>query len=63
MCVDVRASSPEPITHEKAEESGEEDGSFSPQLLHGEDNEEAIDPDEDRVILVSGLILCCFFTN
>ncbi|CAO2824123.1 unnamed protein product [Amaranthus hypochondriacus] len=48
---DVRASSPEPITHEKAEESGEEDGSFSPQLLHGEDNEEAIDPDEDRVIL------------
>ncbi|XP_010683965.2 splicing factor Cactin isoform X2 [Beta vulgaris subsp. vulgaris] len=48
---DVRALSPEPITYEEAQESEAEDGSFSPELLHGEDNEEAIDPDEDRVIL------------
>ncbi|KMT06437.1 hypothetical protein BVRB_7g161080 [Beta vulgaris subsp. vulgaris] len=48
---DARAFSPEPITYEEAQESEAEDGSFSPQLLHGEDNEEAIDPDEDRVIL------------
>ncbi|XP_019106327.2 splicing factor Cactin isoform X1 [Beta vulgaris subsp. vulgaris] len=51
VCLDVRALSPEPITYEEAQESEAEDGSFSPELLHGEDNEEAIDPDEDRVIL------------
>ncbi|KNA19049.1 hypothetical protein SOVF_065250 isoform B [Spinacia oleracea] len=49
---DARAFSPEPIiTHEEAQESEAEDGSFSPQLLHSEDTEEAIDPEEDRVIL------------
>ncbi|KAL2933309.1 Cactin [Bienertia sinuspersici] len=48
---DARAFSPEPIAHEEALELEAEDGSFSPQLLHGEDNEEAIDPDEDRVML------------
>lgn len=54
VCLDARAFSPEPIiTHEEAQESEAEDGSFSPQLLHSEDTEEAIDPEEDRVILVS----------
>ncbi|XP_021770511.1 cactin-like [Chenopodium quinoa] len=48
---DVRAFSPEPIIREEAQESEAEDGSFSPQLLHSEDTEEAIDPDEDRVML------------
>ncbi|KNA19048.1 hypothetical protein SOVF_065250 isoform A [Spinacia oleracea] len=52
VCLDARAFSPEPIiTHEEAQESEAEDGSFSPQLLHSEDTEEAIDPEEDRVIL------------
>lgn len=30
----------------------DEAGSFSPELLHGDENEEAIDPEEDRAILV-----------
>lgn len=34
-------------------EPEEEAGSFSPQLLHGDDNEEAIDPEEDRAALVT----------
>ncbi|XP_065881299.1 splicing factor Cactin-like [Euphorbia lathyris] len=52
---DAETFSPEPIveeTHEPEEEEEEEEaGSFSPQLLHGDDNEEAIDPEEDRAIL------------
>ncbi|KAL6562591.1 hypothetical protein OROGR_003598 [Orobanche gracilis] len=39
----VRDLSPEPI---------EGAGSFSPQLLHCDDTEDAIDPDEDRSILI-----------
>ncbi|KAL6562557.1 hypothetical protein OROGR_003567 [Orobanche gracilis] len=39
----VRDLSPEPI---------EVAGSFSPQLLHCDDSEDAIDPDEDRSILI-----------
>ncbi|OMO74856.1 hypothetical protein CCACVL1_16427 [Corchorus capsularis] len=42
---DAETYSPEPILQE------EEAGSFSPQLLHGDDNEEAIDPEEDRALL------------
>lgn len=37
---------------EEAVEPEEEAGSFSPELLHGDDNEEAIDPEEDRAALV-----------
>jgi hypothetical protein len=36
---------------EEEEEEDEEAGSFSPQLLHGDDNEDAIDPEEDKAIL------------
>ncbi|KAL5742852.1 hypothetical protein ACOSP7_029584 [Xanthoceras sorbifolium] len=43
--------SPEPILMEETQEAEEEAGSFSPQLLHGDENEEAIDPEEDRAIL------------
>lgn len=43
----------------EAEEEGEEEaGSFSPELLHGDENEEAIDPEEDRAILVTYISEC-----
>ncbi|KAE9590037.1 hypothetical protein Lal_00037598 [Lupinus albus] len=42
--------SPEPIKEED-QEAEDESGSFSPELLHGDENEEAIDPEEDRAIL------------
>lgn len=42
--------SPEPIREDQ--EADDEAGSFSPQLLHGDENEEAIDPEEDRAMLV-----------
>ncbi|XP_025888925.1 splicing factor Cactin [Solanum lycopersicum] len=60
---DVRAISPEPILNEvvkeKEEVEGEEEeeiddeeaGSYSPVLMHGDDIEEAVDPEEDRAIL------------
>ncbi|XP_014496202.1 cactin isoform X2 [Vigna radiata var. radiata] len=41
--------SPEPIRGEQEDE--DEAGSFSPQLLHGDESEEAIDPEEDRAML------------
>ncbi|XP_050910487.1 cactin isoform X2 [Lathyrus oleraceus] len=41
--------SPEPIRENQ--EAEDEAGSFSPQLLHDDENEEAIDPEEDRAIL------------
>ncbi|KAL2345151.1 hypothetical protein Fmac_006436 [Flemingia macrophylla] len=41
--------SPEPIREDQ--EAEDEAGSFSPQLLHGDENEEAIDPEEDRAML------------
>ncbi|KAK7337157.1 hypothetical protein VNO77_17718 [Canavalia gladiata] len=41
--------SPEPIREDQ--EAEDEAGSFSPQLLHGDENEEAIDPEEDRAVL------------
>ncbi|KOM29244.1 hypothetical protein LR48_Vigan641s003200 [Vigna angularis] len=42
--------SPEPIRGEQEDEE-DEVGSFSPQLLHGDESEEAIDPEEDRAML------------
>lgn len=42
--------SPEPIREDLEVE--DEAGSFSPQLLHGDESEEAIDPEEDRAMLV-----------
>ncbi|KAL2566224.1 hypothetical protein AAZV13_19G152400 [Glycine max] len=41
--------SPEPIREDQ--EADDEAGSFSPQLLHSDENEEAIDPEEDRAML------------
>ncbi|KAL6141867.1 hypothetical protein ACLB2K_060153 [Fragaria x ananassa] len=45
--------SPQPVEEEihVAEEEAEEAGSFSPELLHGDENEEVMDPEEDRAIL------------
>lgn len=42
--------SPEPMKGED-QEAEDEPGSFSPVLLHGDENEEAIDPEEDRAVL------------
>lgn len=41
--------SPQPIREDQ--EAEEEAGSFSPLLLHDDENEEAIDPEEDRAVL------------
>ncbi|KAG2260397.1 hypothetical protein Bca52824_079691 [Brassica carinata] len=46
--------SPEPVMEEEEEEAdveGEAAGSFSPELMHGDDREEAIDPEEDKKLL------------
>ncbi|MCD9640003.1 hypothetical protein HAX54_025014 [Datura stramonium] len=49
--------SPEPFLNEEAKEKEEEEdddeeaGSYSPVLMHGDDKEEAVDPEEDRAIL------------
>ncbi|XP_042519746.1 cactin [Macadamia integrifolia] len=48
---DVQPYSPEPLIIEETCEPEEEAGSFSPQLLHGDENEEAVDPEEDRIEL------------
>ncbi|KAM1097131.1 hypothetical protein ACFX19_014826 [Malus domestica] len=47
---DAQAFSPEPM-EEEIHVAEEEAGSFSPELLHGDENEEVIDPEEDRAIL------------
>ncbi|KAF5473637.1 hypothetical protein F2P56_010237, partial [Juglans regia] len=47
---DAQAFSPEPIKEETYEDE-QEAGSFSPELLHGDENEDAIDPEEDRATL------------
>ena len=49
---DAQPFSPEPILYEEEADEAEEAGSFSPELLYGDENEEAIDPEEDRAILV-----------
>ncbi|XP_062214301.1 splicing factor Cactin-like [Phragmites australis] len=41
---------PEPIP-EQTDNHLEEDGSFSPQLMHGSEDEDAIDPEEDKAEL------------
>ncbi|AES60667.1 putative cactin, central domain-containing protein [Medicago truncatula] len=48
-----RSLSPEPIKAEgqEGEEVEDEAGSLSPELFHGDENEEAIDPEEDRALL------------
>ncbi|GMH09883.1 hypothetical protein Nepgr_011724 [Nepenthes gracilis] len=50
---DDQVLSPEPISDEDAHVIDEAAGSFSPQLLHGDDSDEAIDPEEDKAILES----------
>ncbi|KAL0812409.1 hypothetical protein Bca101_068852 [Brassica carinata] len=48
------AFSPEPIAEEEEEAAdveAEAAGSFSPELMHGDDREEAIDPEEDKKLL------------
>ena len=54
--VGARAS-PTPVTEVEAPDEEELAGSYSPQLLHGDEDEEedAIDPEEDKAILVSWL--------
>lgn len=47
---DDQPPSPAPVLYEATEEA-EEAGSYSPELLHGEETEEAIDPEEDKAIL------------
>ena len=46
--------------HEDTPELDEEAGSYSPQLIHGDENEEAIDPEEDRAVLVRTERFLCF---
>lgn len=48
---DGQQFSPELITEELHHEPEEEAGSFSPQLLHADEDEEAIDPEEDQAEL------------
>lgn len=56
--VDAETYSPEPIIQEEIHEVEEEAGSFSPELVHSDENEEAIDPEEDRAILVTQYPYC-----
>lgn len=60
LFVDVQPHSPEPIVEEPADEPEEEPGSFSPELLHGDEDEVAIDPEEDRAELVIYLLACFY---
>lgn len=59
--LDAQAFSPEPILEEEASEVAEEAGSYSPQMLHGDENEEAIDPEEDKAILVNFLYVVTYY--
>ncbi|KAJ7972291.1 cactin [Quillaja saponaria] len=47
---DDQAFAPEPVEDDN-HELEEEAGSFSPQLVNGDENEEAIDPEEDKAML------------
>ncbi|KAL4179668.1 hypothetical protein AMTRI_Chr13g88420 [Amborella trichopoda] len=51
MVWDIRPYSPLPVAEEPAYELEEEPGSFSPELLHGNDEDEGIDPKEDMAEL------------
>ncbi|XP_030552743.2 cactin-like [Rhodamnia argentea] len=48
---DEGSMSPVTLTKEEMMESEEECGPFSPQLLHGDETEGAVDPEEDRAAL------------
>lgn len=52
MYTDARPYSPAPIVEEPERDLEEEAGSFSPELLHGDEDEAAIDPEEDKAELV-----------
>lgn len=52
LFVDAQVFAPEPIPQEETEEADEYAGSFSPELFNADENEEAIDPEEDKAILV-----------
>lgn len=52
LYADAHLYSPE-LMIEEAYEAEQEAGSFSPELLHGDENEEAIDPEDDKAILVT----------
>ncbi|KAL3522665.1 hypothetical protein ACH5RR_015499 [Cinchona calisaya] len=45
---DVDHDRKEPTLHEETPEVDEEVGSYSPVVIHGNDNEEAIDPKDDK---------------
>lgn len=48
---DDKRYSPEPMPQQTDNEFEEADGSFSPQLMHGNEDEDAIDPEEDKAEL------------
>ncbi|CAA7409526.1 unnamed protein product [Spirodela intermedia] len=48
---DVQVYSPAMVVDEQKEEFNEEPGSFSPELLHGDEDEGAIDPEVDQAEL------------
>ncbi|PIN05674.1 Cactin [Handroanthus impetiginosus] len=49
--VEGGALSPTPLMDAEVHDEEEPAGSYSPQLLHGDENEDAIDPEEDKAIL------------
>ncbi|KAL2494276.1 Cactin [Forsythia ovata] len=51
-CIDAESLSPEPILNEEVQEEEAAEGSNSPQLLRGDEEEEAFDPEEDRALLM-----------
>lgn len=58
--VDAHVLSPEHILPEETEEADEDAGSYSPELFHADENEEALDPEEDKAILVTfEPLFCC----
>jgi len=79
LFVDDKRYSPEPIPQNTENQFEEEDGSFSPQLMHGNEDEDAIDPEEDKAELVEScvsiynsinrnmigtvLVICCSAVN
>ncbi|XP_068639890.1 splicing factor Cactin isoform X2 [Aristolochia californica] len=48
---DAKPCSPEALEDEPGHELEEEPGSFSPELFHGDEGEEAVDPEFDRIEL------------
>ena len=56
LFVDDKRYSPEPIPQNIENQFEQEDGSFSPQLMHGNEDEDAIDPEEDKAELVESCV-------